>query len=125
MKKQSIKKTLCVLATSVCLLSSSVPVYAIDFDVTPPDDPYSYETKKEDSEQNFYITGTYFGASGNLHCYSQNTSNHNIKSYAATINKKSPRAIQKYRTWADPYEYYELYTWSNITGMNVLGRYNP
>lgn len=66
MLNKKIKRTLCGLVASLCLVGSTVPVFAetVDFDVTVPGDILSPRAAKFDSEQRFYVTGTLFNKTG-------------------------------------------------------------
>ena len=85
MMNKKIKRTLCGLVASLCLVGSTVPVFAetVDFDVTVPGDILSPRAAKFDSEQRFYVTGTLFNKTGRLDCRSINRTNSAIQSRIA------------------------------------------
>ena len=64
--KHRIRKISCIIAAIICVIGTTVTARAdtINFNVTWPGDPYSYEVKKADSEQNFYVTTTSHYLSG-------------------------------------------------------------
>lgn len=88
MLNKKIKRTLCGLVASLCLVGSTVPVFAetVDFDVTVPGDILSPRAAKFDSEQRFYVTGTLFNKTGRLDCRSINRTNSAIQSRIASIS---------------------------------------
>ena len=55
MMNKKIKRAMCGLAASLCLVGSTVPVFAetVDFNVTVPGDILSKRAEKADSEQRF------------------------------------------------------------------------
>ena len=66
--RKIIKRTLCVLSATMCVLGTAATASAdtVSFNVTIPGDPYSYAVRKADTEQRFYVTGTSFNKSGTL-----------------------------------------------------------
>lgn len=70
--RKIIKRTLCVLSATMCVLGTAATASAdtVSFNVTIPGDPYSYAVRKADTEQRFYVTGTSFNKSGTLRCRS-------------------------------------------------------
>ena len=60
--RKIIKRTLCVLSATMCVLGTAATASAdtVSFNVTIPGDPYSYAVRKADTEQRFYVTGTSF-----------------------------------------------------------------
>ena len=126
--RKAMKSMLCVLSASICIIGSAITANAadyIDFDVTYPNDPYSYSMRKMDDEQNFYMTGTYFSKSGRLSGSSIQVGDKSVISYIATITPSSPRASKGYSKTAKRGFEYELHTFSNVNGINVRGRYTP
>lgn len=124
--KKAVRKVLCVLSATMCIMGSAVPVSAadyIDFDVTYPGDQYSYAMMKMDNEQNFYMTGTYFSKSGRLSGSSVQLNDRSVISYIATITPSNPRGSKAYSKYADRDLEYELFTFSNLNGINVRGHY--
>ena len=85
MMNKKIKRAMCGLAASLCLVGSTVPVFAetVDFNVTVPGDILSRRAVKADSEQRFYVTGTSFNKTGTLNCRSINRKNSAIQSNTA------------------------------------------
>ena len=71
--KHRIRKISCIIAAIICVIGTTVTARAdtINFNVTWPGDPYSYEVKKADSEQNFYVTTTSHYLSGFFFAQSQ------------------------------------------------------
>lgn len=124
--KNRIKKAICVLGTVACMLGSTLPASAetIQFNVTPPGDPYSYSVKKADSEQRFYVTGTNFNKSGILRCVS-GIAGQGSMSNTAYISSSSAASSAQYRIYAPSNKYYEMYTSSSTSSLNVRGRYTP
>lgn len=120
-----LKKIICAMSTTMCILGSSIPAYAADFNVTPPNDPYSYSVKKADSEQRFYVTGTHFNKTGKLFCYSQQTSNKSIKSVTGWVTPTSTKDNRAYTRYANAGESFEMYSYTTTSNLNVVGRYNP
>ncbi len=126
--RKAMKSMLCVLSASICIIGSAITANAADyipFDVTYPNDPYSYTMRKMDDEQNFYMTGTYFSKNGRLSGSSVQVGNTSVTSYIATITPSSPRAVKGYVKRATKDLEYELHTFSNVNGINVRGRYTP
>ena len=70
--RKIIKRTLCVLSATMCVLGTAATASAdtVSFNVTTPNDPYSYAVRKADTEQRFYETGTSYNKSGTLRCRS-------------------------------------------------------
>lgn len=120
-----LKKVMCALGAATCILGSSISAYAIGFDVTPPGDPYSYAVKKNDSEQNAYVTGTYFSKTGTLYAYSQQCEDNAVRSYTMSVAPSSPRQVAGYMRSAKPNLEYEMFSYSSVSGLNVRGRFTP
>lgn len=125
MMSKKAKKLLCVLSASLCVVGASVPASAdtITFNVTTGSDPYSYTVRKADSEQKFYVTGTYFSNSARLYCQSHKVSDTSVKG-TTSISSSSPSSSGSYSKTAASGVYYELYTYASKT-INVKGRYTP
>lgn len=124
--RKSIKKTLCVLSATICVLGSAVTASAdtVSFNVTIPGDQYSYTVKKADSEQKFYVTGTSFNKSGTLRCRSSKVGT-GIISNSAYISSNNRASSASYKTYAAPDCTYEMYATSSTSGLNVTGRFTP
>lgn len=120
-----LKKMICALGMAGCILGSAYSVYAIEFTVTPPYDPFSYAVKKEDNEQKAYVTATSFSKSGTLYAYSQQCDDNSICTSTMNITPYNRAATAGYKKHADADLLYEMYSYSNISGMNVQGRYTP
>lgn len=122
-----LKRFICMLGATMCIFGTAFTVGAdtIEFNVTPPEDPYSYAVRKADWEQNFYVTGTSFSDSGSLFCFSQKTTDNDVCSYSMSITPNYRRNFAPYKRTAAPNELYELVTSASISGMNVRGRYTP
>lgn len=88
MNNRKIKKLVCGLAVSACLIGNTIPVFAqtVDFDVTVPGDILSKRALKADSEQYFYVTGTSINKTGELECVSINRTSSNIQSLPTKIS---------------------------------------
>lgn len=127
MMNKKIKKALCGLAASLCVVGATVPVMAdtVPFDVTVPGDPKSVRVIKADGEQNFYVTGTYFSSYGILSCRSYQLDNQHVFSNYVKISKGSPSGHEEYTSYAKPNVYYFMSTNASLTGLNVQGRYTP
>lgn len=126
--RKMVKKVICILSATMCILGSAITASAdtIQFNVTPPSDPYSYSVRKADTEQRFYMTGTYFSKNGVLNGYSQQLANGNVISNTASISPSSTSSSATYsREWAAPNLLYQLFTWTTVNGFNVIGRYTP
>ena len=114
--KHRIRKISCIIAAIICVIGTTVTARAdtINFNVTWPGDPYSYEVKKADSEQNFYVTTTSH--------YLSNQIGQHFYTKADTVSRRS---VGTYARHADGNKYYQLVTSSSRIGMNVKGRYTP
>lgn len=124
--KKTIKKALCILSATLCVMGSAITASAdtVTFNVTPPGDPYSYSVRKADTEQNAYFTGTYFSNSRTLYCYSQQLNDGTVTSSTASLNSGNRSAVKAYNSWAAPYLYYQMFSWANGS-INVQGRFTP
>lgn len=124
--KKMIKRALCIVSATMCVLGAAITASAdtTSFDVTPPGDPYSYAVRKADSEQRFYVTGTYFSKSGVLTCYS-GRAGQGTSSYGAAVSSGSRASSAGYTSYAYPGYLYEMYSTSSVANMNVTGRYTP
>lgn len=120
-----LKKVLCVLSVAACIFGSSISAYAIEFNVTPPSDPFSRVVKKNDTEQNAYVTGLGFSKSGTLYAYSQQCLDNNIRSDTMAISPSSPRDVKPYRRFAKAQLDYEMFSYASTVGLNVHGRFTP
>lgn len=128
MNNRKIKKLVCGLAVSLCLVGNTMPVFAqtVDFDVTVPGDILSKRALKADSEQYFYVTGTSFSSTiGELECISINRANSDIQSLPTKISQKKKSSKALYRRQAPANQYYYMTTDSDATGLHVIGRYTP
>ena len=125
--KKLAKKMICLIGITVCILGSVSMVSAdtVRFNVTIPDDIYSYAVRKADWEQKFYVTGTAFNTDRTLYCYSQNINDHTVKGGAATISRLDVSDSAVYEKIAVPGELYEMVTAASLSGVNVEGRYTP
>ena len=120
------RRNICVIGTTVTARADT-----INFNVTWPGDPYSYEVKKADSEQNFYVTTTSHYLSGFFFAQSQQIDDGSIISnqigqhFYTKADTVSRRSVGTYARHADGNKYYQLVTSSSRIGMNVKGRYTP
>lgn len=124
--KKTIKKALCILSATLCVMGSVITASAdtVTFNVTPPNDPYSYAVRKADYEQKFYVTGTSFSKSGTLRCKS-GRAGQGSSSYTAYISSGSRASSASYTSYAYPNYTYEMFSSSSTSGLNVTGRYTP
>ena len=120
MMNKKIKRAMCGLAASLCLVGSTVPVFAetVDFNVTVPGDILSKRAEKADSEQRFYVTGT-------LNCRSINRNNSAIQSNTASISPSKLSGSASYRSYAPSGQYYYMTTSASVSNLHVTGRYTP
>ncbi len=127
MLNKKIKRTLCGLVASLCLVGSTVPVFAqtVDFNVTVPGDILSMRAEKADSEQRFYVTGTSFNRTGTLNCRSINRNNSTIQSNIASISPSHLSSSASYRSYARSGQYYYMTTSASVSNLHVIGRYTP
>ena len=131
--KHRIRKISCIIAAIICVIGTTVTARAdtINFNVTWPGDPYSYEVKKADSEQNFYVTTTSHYLSGFFFAQSQQIDDGSIISnqigqhFYTKADTVSRRSVGTYARHADGNKYYQLVTSSSRIAMNVKGRYTP
>ena len=127
MMNKKIKRTLCGLVASLCLVGSTVPVFAetVDFDVTVPGDILSPRAAKFDSEQRFYVTGTSFNKTGTLYCRAINRYNSAILSNTASISPSKLSGSASYRSYAPSGQYYYMTTSASVSKLHETGRYSP
>lgn len=127
MMSKKIKKVMCGLIASLCLVGTTVPAFAqtVDFNITVPGDILSKRATKADSEQRFYVTGTSFNKTGTLNCTSINRNNSAIKSYVSGISPTHLSGGTLYRTYAPAGQYYYMTTTSSVSNLHVTGRYTP
>ena len=127
MLNKKIKRTLCGLVASLCLVGSTVPVFAetVDFDITVPGDILSKRAEKADSEQRFYVTGTSFNRTGTLNCRSINRNNSAIQSSTASISPSHLSSSASYYRNAPSGQYYYMTTSASVSNLHVTGRYTP
>lgn len=127
MLNKKIKRAVCGLVASLCLVGSTVPVFAqtVDFNITVPGDILSKRAVKADSEQMFYVTGTLFNKTGTLYCTSLNRSNTSIRSNLATISPTHLSAKASYRIYAPAGQYYYMTTSASVSNLHVTGKYTP
>ena len=127
MMNKKIKRAMCGLAASLCLVGSTVPVFAetVDFNVTVPGDILSKRAEKADSEQRFYVTGTSFNKQGTLNCRSINRNNSAIQSNTASISPSKLSGSASYRSYAPSGQYYYMTTSASVSNLHVTGRYTP
>lgn len=124
--KKTIKKAICVLSATMCVMGSAVVASAdtVTFNVTIPDDPYSYAVRKADTEQRFYVTGTSFSKNAILNCRS-GKAGQGMSSNIASISPSSKASSASYTKYAAPNYTYEMRASSSVNGLNVRGRYTP
>lgn len=127
MMQSKVKRMLCALTMGLCLVGTAVPVCAqtVDFDITVPGDIISKKATKADSEQRFYVTGTYFNKSGYLSCISYKYNHKAIKSNKVSISTGSRSNSGAYQSYAAPGLYYYMETTASVGGLHVRGRYTP
>lgn len=127
MLNKKVKRALCGLAASLCLVGSTVPVFAetVNFNVTVPGDIISPRAAKADSEQRFYVTGNSFNKTGTLYCRSINRSNSAIQSNTASISPSKLSSNASYRSYAPSGQYYYMTTSASVPNLHVTGRYTP
>ena len=127
MLNKKIKRTLCGLVASLCLVGSTFPVFAetVDFDVTVPGDILSPRAAKFDSEQRFYVTGTLFNKTGRLDCRSINRTNSAIQSRIASISPSYLSSSALYYSNAPSGQTYYMTTSASVSYLRVKGRYTP
>lgn len=127
MLNKKIKRTLCGLVASLCLVGSTVPVFAetVNFDITVPGDILSKRAVKADSEQRFYVTGTSFNRTGTLNCRSINRNNSAIQSSTASISPSKLSNSASYYRNAPSGQYYYMTTSASVSNLHVTGRYTP
>ena len=109
MMNKKIKRAMCGLAASLCLVGSTVPVIA----------------ETADSEQRFYVTGTSFNKTGTLNCRSINRNNSAIQSNTASISPSKLSGSASYRSYAPSGQYYYMTTSASVSNLHVTGRYTP
>ena len=124
--RKIIKRTLCVLSATMCVLGTAATASAdtVSFNVTIPGDPYSYAVRKAYTEQRFYVTGTSFNKSGTLRCRS-GKAGQGTSSNSAYISSGSRASSASYTSYAAPNYTYEMYATSGTSGLNVRGRFTP
>ena len=88
------KRTLCAMMAAVLSIAGTItPVLAdrVNFDITVSVDEISPRAKKADSEQKYYVTGTYFSLTNyTFSSKSVNLNNSALKSqYTAAITSSS------------------------------------
>lgn len=127
MMNKKIKRILCGLTASLCIVGSSIPAMAqtVDFDITVPGDILSQRAEKADSEQNFYVTGDSFNKTGTLYCTSIRRDNSSVKSNTASISPSKLSGSASYRTYATSGKYYYMTTSASVSNLHVTGRYTP
>lgn len=127
MLNKKVKRALCGLAASLCLVGSTVPVFAetVDFDITVPGDIISPRADKADSEQRFYVTGNSFNRTGTLHCTSIHLKNSAIQSNIASISSRHLSSNASYRRNAPSGQFYYMTTSASVSNLKVTGRYTP
>ena len=127
MINKKIKRVMCGLVTSLCLVGSTTPVFAetVPFDITVPGDILSTRTAKDDSEQRFYVTGTLFNKTGILYCTSINRYNSAIQSNIAAISPSILSNKAYYRSYAPSGQQYYMTTSASVSNLHVIGRYTP
>ena len=127
MFNKKVKRALCGLFASLCLVGSTVPVFAetVDFNITVPGDILSKRAIKADSEQRFYVTGTSFNKTGTLYCTSINRNNSAIRSNIASISPTKLSSSASYRSYAPSGQYYYMTTYASVSNIHVTGRYTP
>jgi hypothetical protein len=127
MMNKKIKRAMCGLAASLCLVGSTVPVFAetVDFNVTVPGDILSRRAVKADSEQRFYVTGTLFNKTGTLNCRSINRKDSAIQSKIASISPSHLSSSASYYRNAPSEQYYYMTTSASVSNLHVTGRYTP
>ena len=120
MMNKKIKRAMCGLAASLCLVGSTVPVFAetVDFSVTVPGDILSRRAVKADSEQRFYVTGTSFNKT-------INRKNSAIQSGIASISPSHLSSSASYYRNAPSRQYYYMTTSASVSNLHVTGRYTP
>lgn len=135
MRKKGMTKWLLMTMCLVTLLGIGTTSYAgyTLFDVTVKQgtdgpDPLSPRYTKEDNEQRFYVTPTYFSAYGSVCAYSIPLDDSNfglpreIKSTELNVTKSNP--YNGYAPSGKPY-YMRTYWWSGSNTLNVRGRFTP
>ena len=127
MMNKKIKRILCGLTASLCMVGSTVPAMAqtVSFDITVPGDILSQRAVKADSEQRFYVTGTSFNKTGTLNCRSINRNNSAIQSNTASISPSKLSGSASYRSYAPSGQYYYMTTSASVPNLHVTGRYTP
>lgn len=127
MMNKKIKRILCGLTASLCMVGSTVPAMAqtVSFDITVPGDILSQRAEKADSEQRFYVTGNSFNKSGTLRCTSINRNNSAIRSNTANIRPDKLSGSASYQRTAPSGEYYYMTTSASVSNLHVTGRYTP
>lgn len=125
---RKMKRWIAFILVVASLMASSISVMAdtVEFDITVPGDIISKKTPKGDTEQKFYVTGTFFSNSNTLMCVSIQKENTSIKSNTASISSSVVSANASYPQTAvsGTYYYMEARTYQN-TNLRVLGRYTP
>jgi len=130
MLKPKMKRTLCAMAAVLSIAGTITPVLAdrVDFDITVSVDEISPRAKKADSEQKYYVTGTYFSLTNyTFSSKSVNLNNSALKSqYTAAIKSSSPKATPGYgKYYAGAGVYHYLQAVGGVSGLRVRGRYTP
>jgi hypothetical protein len=123
MMKTKTKGISMLIIVFICVLTMGSTVFAGNsyLNVSSGDN-YSYAEKKDDNEQNFYISPTtYKGTSINGYSYSTDGRfNSGIK-----IFSKSKASYSYTTTYAPSGSYYKLYATCNTSGWNLVGQYCP
>lgn len=130
MLKPKLKKALCVMATVISVAGTVSPVLAdtTNFNITVSIDEKSPRAKKADSEQKFFVTGTYFNLKNStFHAKSVNLNNSKLQSqYTAQISSGSPKATTRYGSYyAGAGVQHYLKAVGGVSGLQVKGRYTP
>ena len=135
MRKRRLKLLLIMVMSIIMLSGISVTSYAgyTPFDVTVTKgtdgpDPLSPRYTKEDEEQRFYVTPTYFSGYGSICAYSIALDDsvfgmpREIKSTELNVTKSN--SYNTYASSGKPY-YMRTYWWSGSNTLNVRGRFTP
>lgn len=127
MLRRKMKKIFCSMAAALCLVSAAIPAAAatVEFDVTYPGDTTSPRTWKDDAEQRFYVTGTYFEESCTLSCFSLGITDPYVISYNTSISNTNRASNAAYQSTAQAGHWFYLSTAASKSGVQVIGRYTP
>jgi len=136
MVNKKLRKVVCVMATSFCLVGASIPVFAssIAFDVTVggtgSQDPFSYkEIKTKDGDQYAYFRATYVSNTKNaIRVRSYNSRDTSIRStsYATLSNANLGKTLsRKYNKHAPGGENYHMKAEATNNRIKVKGYYCP